>query len=604
MKSHNVELDAGGLRLDGRPFAMRSGELHPARIPPEYWRHRIRMVKALGLNTVAAYVFWNRHERPDGRLDFETGGRRIGDFIDLVAEEGLFLFLRPGPYVCAEWDLGGLPSRLLRERGAGLRCMDPAYLEAAGAYLRALAEIIRPRLAKNGGPVILVQVENEYGSYGSDRRYLEWVRRAWVEAGVEGSFCTADGQSMPHIACGSLPGCAVGVDGGLGAAELERAGRAAPGMPAFIAELYPGWLTHWGERAAKSRDCGKTVEDCIRTGRSFNLYVVHGGTNFGLGAGANAFARNLAGLRGERFLPTITSYDYAAPIDEQGRPTKGYHALRARIAAATGSEPPDLPEPVPAGELGPITLSRRAGFRELLGPPIRAPEPLAFEDFGQDQGLALYRVRLPHAEGGKLRIHGLHDYGIAFLDGREIGVLDRRKGRDSLRIPKVGGGANKPRICEGPLLEILVEAMGHVNFGELMGDRKGITGRVMLDWIRLMDWEILPLPLDEGSAPRVGSHNASQAGSALPDAVAATGAGLHAGCFRLERPVDTFIDLGRWGKGYAWVNGRLLGRYWEIGPQRRLYCPAPFLRAGANELALLEFRRGDPRPIRGYPEAR
>lgn len=574
---HTFALSANDFLLDGKPFQIRAGEMHPARIPAEYWRHRIRMAKALGLNTIATYVFWNHHEETEGRFDFSTGNRDIVRFMRLVEEEGMFVLLRPGPYVCAEWDFGGLPTYLLRDPELRIRSMYPRYINAADRYLARLAREVRPLLVTNGGPILMVQIENEYGSYGNDRRYLTHLRDSWVKQGINVPFYTADGPTDFAIEAGHVPGAALGLDPGASEADWSVARKAVPGVPVFSSETYPGWLTHWGEPwAAPSADAlRKEMTFLLETKKSFNLYVVHGGTNFGFTAGANA--------GGKGYEPDLTSYDYDAPIDEQGRPTAKYAMLRAQIGAALppGETLAPIPDPIPSTAVPAFTMTPFASLWNHLPAPIAEVHPRPFEFYGQNQGLMLYKTTLIGRKRGTLTITELHDFATVFVDGALIGTIDRRLGQKSIELPAP--------TSANPVLEILVEGMGHINYGQEMIERKGITDRVTLAGMTLMNWDVHRLPLTDAWV------------RALPqDAQPGARPGLFfRGSFTMETPTDTYIDMTGYRKGVVWVNGHNLGRYWEIGPQHRLYAPATFLRAGRNEVVVLDLLKTDASPLRG-----
>ncbi len=353
---HAFALSPAGFLLDGVPFQIKSGEMHPARIPAEYWRHRIRMAKAMGLNTIAAYIFWNYHEPVEGTFDFKTGNRDIARFIRIAQEEGMWVLLRPGPYVCAEWDFGGLPSYLLRDPGLKIRSMYPRYMTAAERYMARLADVVRPLLVTHGGPILMVQVENEYGSYGNDRNYMTRLADVWRKDGIDVPFFTGDGPTAYMLEAGHVDGAAVGLDSGSDEKHWDLARSIVPGVPIFSSETYPGWLTHWGEKWARPSSEGlrKEVTFLLGAKKSFNFYVVHGGTNFGFTAGANS--------GGKGYEPDVTSYDYDAPIDEQGRATPKYQMLRELLAAA-----------LPAGQSLPPspTRSRRSRCRRSRCVPSR-----------------------------------------------------------------------------------------------------------------------------------------------------------------------------------------------------------------------------------------
>ncbi len=573
---HTFALGPSDFLLDGKPFQIMSGEMHPARIPPEYWRHRIRMAKAMGCNTIAAYVFWNHHEKAEGIFDFTSPSRDIARFVRIAQEEGMWVILRPGPYVCAEWDFGGIPSYLLRYPDLKVRCLDPRYMAAGERYISRLAGVVRPLLVSRGGPILLVQIENEYGSYGNDRRYLERLRSVWRNAGVEGPFYTADGPTPHMLEAGHLPGAAVGLDSGASEKDWDLARQVVPGVPVFSAETYPGWLTHWGEQWARPSldDLRKEMSFLLGAGKSFNLYVVHGGTNFGFTAGANS--------GGKGYEPDVTSYDYDAPITEQGRATPKFLALREMIGTSRpgGAPLPPIPDPIPTLEVPAIAMRAAASLWSHLPAPVKSVQPRPFEAYGQNQGLVLYRTTLVGRKSGRLQVTDLHDYALVFVDSRLVGTLDRRLGENSLDLPRTTSAA--------PVLDILVEGMGHINFGQAMIDRKGITDRVTLGGMTLMNWDVFLLPLVERWAMSLADETVDDARPGL----------FFRGTFRVEKPADTYLDLSGYRKGVVFVNGHNLGRYWDIGPQRRLYCPAPWLKAGENQVVLFDLLVMQAAPIR------
>jgi beta-galactosidase len=566
--------------LDGQPFQIRAGELDPARIPPAYWRQRMRMAKAMGLNTLSSYVFWNRHEEPEGHFDFSTGDRDIGRFLQIAREEGLWVILRPGPYVCGEWEFGGQPWWLLKAPDIRLRSLDPRYTMPAARYIHEAAKMVRPNLVQNGGPVVLVQLENEYGSYPRrDLAFVEWLRDRWVAEGVPGLFSIADSPSPGYLKDTALPGVATGLDSGVNEENWQTAAAENPGVPVFTAEIYPGWLCHWGEEGWKPKDISRFVKFYMENKKSFSLYMFHGGTNFGLTTGSNDIPP---------FKPDLTSYDYGAPLDEQGRPTPAYHALRAQIASyLPGEKLPEIPPVIPMMTIPEIALARQSNLWEQLPEPIAADAPACFEVLGQNQGLMLYRTRLPaHSPGGHLELT-VHDYAVVAVDGKKIGVIDRREGPQGVDLPPTG---DQPAT-----LDILVEAMAHANFQiQMETDRKGLIGPVKLAGIALTHWQIFPFPLRDAWAAAITK-------------TAPTGApagGIFQGTFTLDQVADTYIDLRGYQKGYVWVNGHNLGRYWSIGPQFALYCPAPWLKQGKNTIVVLDVLATEPAPVRGVTSPR
>jgi beta-galactosidase len=585
--THTFRLGGDEFLLDGRPFQIRACEIHPARVPPEYWRHRVQMARALGCNTIAAYLFWNFHEPVEGVFDFSSPARDVTRFIRTVQEEGMWLLLRPGPYVCAEWDFGGLPPYLLRDPGLKVRSRYPRYLQSAERYLTELAAVVRPLLVTRGGPILMLQIENEYGSYGNDRAYLVRLKEVWQREGIDVPFFTADGPTPYMLEAGHVEGAAVGLDSGSNEEQWQLARSLVPGVPVFSSETYPGWLTHWGEPWARpsADDLLKEVGFLLEHGKSFNFYVFHGGTNFGFTAGANA--------GGKGYEPDVTSYDYDAPLDEQGRPTAKYHALRDLIGRSlpAGEPLPEIPPPIPAIAIPQFPLRVHASLWQHLPPAITSVHPRPFEMYGQNQGLVLYRTQLVGRKSGRLVITELHDYATVFLDGVPIGTLDRRLGESSLELPAV----TNPM----PTLDILIEGMGHINYGPAIIDRKGITDRVTLAGMTLMNWEVFLLPLEDQWVQALPADAA--AGSKAGERRAGT---FFRGEFTLERPADTFLDMTGYRKGVVWVNGHNLGRYWDIGPQLRLYCPASWLRAGRNEVVVFDLHRTAASPLRGHSTIR
>ncbi len=571
---HRFALGQHAFLLDGKPFQIISGEMHPARIPREYWLHRIRMAKAMGCNTIAAYVFWNYQEVAPGQWDFHSGNHDIAAFIRLCQAEGMWVLLRPGPYVCAEWDWGGLPTWLLKIPDIRVRCMDPRYMAAVRKYIARLSMEVVSLQCDHGGPILMVQVENEYGSYGNDRNYVAEVHRLWQVNGVTVPFYTADGPTPFMLEAGSLDSCAIGLDSGSGDADFDQATRRNPNVPAFSSETYPGWLTHWKEKwqHPDTADIMNELRYLLSHHRSFNLYVVHGGTNFGFTAGANAFSPT-------QYQPDVTSYDYDAPINEQGRPTAKYFALRNLIASYTDHPLPPVPAPVPVMEIPPVKLQPVASLWESLPKPVHTVMPMSMEALGQTGGLILYRTKLIGHKSGSLTITEPHDFALVFLNGRLIDTVYRDGGHWTVKLPETG--------VREPVLEILVESMGHINFAQYMIDRKGITDRVTLDGMTLMNWETFSL-LQNGWTEQM-----------TPKVDRARPGYFFRGKFLLDSVADTYLDLSSFRKGIVWVNGHNLGRYWNVGPQQRLYCPASWLKKGENAVQVLDLLKTDAGSISG-----
>ncbi|MFD9887973.1 beta-galactosidase [Amycolatopsis sp. NPDC059027] len=583
--------DGSAFLLDGKPFQIRSGELHPARIPVEYWRHRIRMAKAMGMNTIAVYVMWNYVEEREGVFDFETERRDVIAFIRLCAAEGMWVLLRPGPYVCAEWDLGGIPPYLLRHKDIKLRVRrseDPRYFAAVQRYVEALSRRVRPLLVANGGPILMVQVENEYGSYGSDTTYLEEIRQLWISNGVPGPFYTQDGLAQVRQNHTVVPGGAIGLSGG-DAAQIAGARHSFPDVPAMAGEVYPGWLTHWGEPAfaGQDSDVSAQLKGFMAGGLSFNLYMIHGGTNFGFWAGANA--RDDSGA----YQPDITSYDYNAPITEQGAAGPRYHAYRSIVGGAVPDPLPPVPAPIPTytSEGRTFTPTPFASLWDNLPAPLRSSRPQPMEAHGQNSGFVLYRTKLDGYTGGKLDIRWVHDYATVFVDGRYTGGFSRPRIPAALaarlNVTNDNAPLTLPPGTGAPTLDIAVEGMGRTNFGHALVDRKGILESVSLRGAELTGWEVFPLPMDSKFIETLRARISDPGRPGL--------------FFRLAFDVpalgDTYVDMSRWTKGVVWVNGHNLGRYWTIGPQHRLFCPAPWLRRGRNELVVFDLHQTAASPI-------
>jgi len=595
-----VEFSFGGkdgreFLLNGKPFQIRSGEMHPQRIPRQHWRHRIRAAKAMGLNTIAFYTFWNDLERPDGRYDF-SGMRDIGAFLDMCQEEGMWVLFRPGPYVCGEWDLGGLPARLLKDK-APLRTMKNSFfMREQARYLEEMARIAIPRLCQKGGPILMIQLENEYGSYHTPhvgREYLCWLRDFWTEKGAS-TFYLSEGVTQQHLRH-VIPDVAIGLDPAESERDFVVACRVSPNVPVFSSETYPGWLRHWGEgNWAPSRSTLQSVRWYMEHGVSFNLFVLHGGTSFGLSAGANSTNE----MSDDVIQPDVTSYDYGSPIGENGNLTKEYFEYRDIIGRAlSGVGKPSLPEPpqtpesmeIPAFEPSFIC---RAGELLSESPVKYVSQPLTLEELGQNQGLAVYSVRVPAGSEAFLRC-SVHDRAQVFLDGKYLGDISRMR-RD--------GGIQLPSRDREMQLTLLVDTFGHINFSAKMEqDNKGLVGKVTLEGQELKGWQIRLLPLQEEPLAPLGEEKSLTEKSRSSDEkgeIPSVG-GLFQAEVSLEKVADTFFDMAGWRKGYMWVNGHLLGRYWSIGPQQRLYCPAEWLKQGNNCITILDTDTLTPAPVKG-----
>lgn len=578
-KTHLFSLGKDDFLLDGKPFQMISGEMHPARIPREYWRHRIQMAKAMGCNTIAAYIFWNYHESKEGAFDFSTGNRNIREFIKICQEENMWVILRPGPYVCAEWDFGGLPPYLLKIPDIKIRCMDTRYMAAVTRYINKLSKEIVSLQCSKGGPIVMVQIENEYGSFGNDKNYLEALRTLWLQNGINVPFYTADGPTAYMLEAGNVDGAAIGLDSGSSDNDFSQAKKRNPNVPSFSSETYPGWLTHWGEKWARpdTNDLKREVEYLLKNKKSVNFYVIHGGTNFGFTAGANAFSPT-------QYQPDITSYDYDAPINEQGLPTAKYFMLRRLIQQYVTYKIPGVAASIKAIDIPNIEMKNANNLLNLVVPLIKTPQPRPMEDFGQNQGLISYKTKLIGHKSGKLKLWEPHDYALVFLNRKFIDTVFRDGGNWEVTLPKTD--------VADPELEILVEGMGHINFAQFMIDRKGITDRVTLNGMTLMNWETRLYPMDEKFIKDLRVQIDKKAQDSVPGS-------FFTGSFKLEQTGDTYFDLGAYSKGMIYINGHNLGRYWNIGPQQRLFCPSSWLKRGENDIVVFDLLQSEPKVVSG-----
>jgi beta-galactosidase len=578
---HSFKLTPGQFLLDSKPFQIISGEMHPARIPREYWRHRIQMAKAMGCNTIAAYVFWNYHETTPGVFDFASGNHNISEFIRICKEEGMWVLLRPGPYVCAEWDFGGLPPYLLKIPDIKVRCMDTRYISAVSRYINRLSREITPLQCSRGGPILMLQIENEYGSFGNDKAYLAALKKMWLKHGITVPFYTADGPTPYMLDAGFVEGAAIGLDSGTSEKDFEQAKKKNPNVPSFSSETYPGWLTHWGEKWARpdTNELKKEIQFLLENKKSFNLYVIHGGTNFGFTAGANAFSPTA-------YEPDITSYDYDAPINEQGEPTPKYFMLRRLIQQYVTSKIPDVPKPIKTIAISAVKMDKSWTLWDYHLAHFQSAQPKPMEYYGQNQGVIVYKTKLVGHKSGKLKIWEPHDYALVFLNHQFIDTVYRNGGKWEVVLPKTN--------VDTPELEIVVEAMGHINFAQFLIDRKGITDRVTLNGMTLMNWQTTLVPLDEKFTRTQKARRDSKA----DDHKACS---FFRGSFNLADTGDTYFDMSRYFKGVLYINGHNLGRYWKIGPQQRLYCPAAFLKKGKNEILVFDLHHLEPSSIQSFP---
>ncbi len=572
--THHIGIDGDHFALDGKPLQIISGELHYERIPREYWRDRLKKARAMGLNTISTYVFWNAHEPRPGVYDF-TGALNVAAFVRIAQEEGLYVILRPGPYACAEWDLGGLPGWLLADPNIVLRSSDERFLAPAERWLQRLGRELAPLQITQGGPIIAVQVENEYGSFGKDHEYMKRILAALRNAGLgEVLLYTADGGDQ--LPAGTLPDIHAVANFGPGEAkeEFAKLQRFRPGRPMMSGEYWDGWFDHWGEKhqTTDATQQAQELDWILSQGYSINLYMFHGGTSFGFMNGANWQ---------KVYEPDVTSYDYDSPVSESGALTKKYFAFRDVIAKHRPDVAiPDPPAALPVIVVPEFELTQSAPLWSNLPAPISVERPRSMETFGQSYGYILYRTKVKEPLAAELQIHALRSYARIFVNGTLAGTLDRRKKQDRLRIE---AGADST-------VDILVEGAGRINFtAELRNERQGINGSVTLGGKELSGWQVFPLPMDDLSRLQF-----SKASANTP-----VGPAFYRGQFELPDIGDTFLDTRGWGKGAAWINGHSLGRFWNLGPQQTLYVPAPWLLKGKNEVVVFTQDKPAGLQIRG-----
>lgn len=570
-----LQVDGDRFLLRGKPFQIISGELEYAKIPRADWKDRLQKAHALGLNTITVYVFWNLHEPKPGVYDF-AGQNDVAEFIREAAAEGLYVILRPGPYVCAEWDLGGYPAWLLKDHAMVLRSSQTNFLDPARRWMLRLGQELAPLQASNGGPILAVQVENEYGSFkvpDDGGHYLQQVRQIVLDSGFRGSLLyTADGGDV--MAKGSLPGVFAAVDYGTGDAErsLKLLHQFRPDAPVYAAEYWDGWFDHWGEKHQVT-DAAKQLAEIrmvLEKGYSINIYMAHGGTSWGWMNGANSDH--------DGYQPDVTSYDYDAPIDEAGRPREKYFALRDMIQEVTHRTPPPVATSAPMMTLPELRLTDAKPLWSVLPKAIHSETPLSMEDVDQAYGYILYRTRVPAGQQGEatLSIDGLHSYARVYLDGRLAGVMDRRLAKTQLQLP----------LRVGQQLDLLVENSGRINFTtKIRGERAGILGDVLLNKQPLHHWEIFPLSLTEPTGDGFSKKGCP-------------GPCFYRGDLMVSAPADTYLNTEQLGKGVLWVNGHLLGRFWNVGPTGTLFLPGAWLHAGNNRITIMDLNGGSEKVVK------
>ena len=581
--------------LNGKPFVVKAAELHYPRIPRAYWEHRIKMCKALGMNTVCLYVFWNIHEQEEGKFDF-TGNNDVAAFCRLAQKNGMYVIVRPGPYVCAEWEMGGLPWWLLKKKDIRLREQDPYFMQRVEIFEKEVGKQLAPLTIQNGGPIIMVQVENEYGSYGKDKPYVSAIRDIVRKSGFDKvSLFQCDWSS--NFLNNGLDDLTWTMNFGTGANidnQFKRLGEVRPNAPKMCSEFWSGWFDKWGARheTRPAKDMVEGMDEMLSKGISFSLYMTHGGTSFGHWAGANS----------PGFQPDVTSYDYDAPINEYGHTTPKYFELREMMAKHNdGKKLPAVPKaPMP---LVSVPTFKFTEYKPLIyGYTKKMVEqaPKTFEEYDMGWGTMAYVVSLPANDKPSTLTGEFNDFAQVYLNNKYIGKIDRVKNEKSLDLPAMPDSGK---------LTIVVEGMGRINFGRAIKDYKGIVGNVTITsqspygeiTLKPTAWTQLAIPDDYQNAVKALSGN-SMADAELKEAVAKahpdavikidpwgeSKAGYYRGYFNLKKVGDTFINMEAFGKGQVYVNGHALGRFWQIGPQQTLYLPGCWLKKGKNEVIVLD----------------
>ena len=570
------EAGKGSFMLNGKPFVVKAAEIHYPRIPRPYWEHRIKMCKALGMNTVCIYIFWNIHEQKEGEFDF-TGNNDIAEFCRLAKKNGMYVIVRPGPYVCAEWEMGGLPWWLLKKKDIKLREQDPYFMERVDKFEEKVAEQLAPLTIQNGGPIIMVQVENEYGSYGEDKAYVSAIRDiVRKHFGQKISLFQCDWAS--NFEKNGLDDMIWTMNFGTGANiqdQFRRLKQLRPDSPLMCSEFWSGWFDKWGGKheTRSAKDMVSGLKEMLDNNISFSLYMTHGGTSFGHWAGANS----------PGFAPDVTSYDYDAPINEYGRATEKYWELRAMLQGFSDKKLPNPPADIATVSIPEFEVSEYSSMWDLDGVESQKTEELkTMEEFDQGWGSMIYTTEIPAFDKpAKLHIENGHDYIQVFIGNKYIGKIDRRMGEKDIVLPSQ---------TTKQTLQLVVEAMGRINFGRAIKDFKGIVGDAEMTielagnqfTASLKNWNthLLPDTYEFYKGRNYTAGNVADKTNRQPGYFKAT--------FNVKKPGDTFIDMSTWGKGLVYVNGHALGRFWEIGPQQALYCPGCWLKKGKNEILIFD----------------
>ena len=564
---HSFKIGKEHFMLDGKPFQIRCGELHFARIPKVYWRHRIQMMKSLGMNTICVYLFWNFHERTPGIFKWD-GEADAAEFCKIAKEEGLWVILRPGPYACAEWEMGGLPWWLLKDDSIKLRTKDPVYINAARRYLKEVGRVLGPLQITKGGTIILVQVENEYGFYADDPEFMELMRSAVIDAGF--NVPLFDCNPTQYLKVSYVKDLFPVVNFGSNPEESFKALRKIlPEGPLMCGEFYSGWFDTWGSphTFGNTDQYLKDMEYMLKTGASFSIYMAHGGTTFGFWSGCD-----------RPFKPDVSSYDYGAPVSEAGWTTEKFFQTRNLISKYLMPGEPALPEspaPNPTTTFPSVRLTRFAPLFDNLPVPVVTNNPKTMEYYDQARGSILYRTVLHAGPECTFKVNAVHDFAWVYIDGKKLGIMDRRKHNFKMEIPKRDKDAK---------IDILVHTTGRINFGPEIHDRKGLIAPIQFldkenNSIPVKEWQVFNLAYEDSMLNNLKFENTENTES-VP--------GIWQGEITIDKVGDVFLDVSKWGRGLVWVNGHCLGRYWNIGPTQTMYLPAPWLREGTNKILVLD----------------
>lgn len=581
------EIKDGHFYRNGKVTPVLSGEMHYPRIPHQYWRHRLQMMKAMGLNTVATYVFWNAHEPEPGKWDF-TGDNNLAEYIKIAGEEDMMVILRPGPYVCAEWEFGGYPWWLQNVEGMEIRRDNAEFLKYTKAYIERLYKEVGNLQCTKGGPIVMVQCENEFGSYVAQRKdipleehraYNAKIKQQLADAGFNVPLFTSDGSWL--FEGGSTQGALPTANGESNIENLKKVVNQYHGGkgPYMVAEFYPGWLMHWAEPfpQVSETEVARQTESYLKNDVSINFYMVHGGTNFGFTSGANYDKKR-------DIQPDLTSYDYGSPISEAGWVTPKFDSIRNVIKRYVKYPIPAAPAQIELIEIPSIKLSKVANVLDYAESQktVSSDKPLTFEEMKQGYGYVLYSRRFNQPISGTLEIPGLRDYAVVYMDGEKVGVLNRNTQTYSMEI----------EIPFNSTLQILVENMGRINYGsEIVHNKKGIISPVKIAGMEITgSWKMVQLPMSEAPVPANLRDNTSAEAGKLKDAPV-----VYEGTFNLDKTGDTFIDMESWGKGIIFINGINIGRYWQVGPQQTLYIPGVWLKKGENKIVIFEQLNEEPK---------